>query len=255
MLIDDDKIRQFIIEDTKLSKGEECCGIIVEKNNKLQAIKCNNSAINKKNRFKISRAELNERAKTDKIVGFYHSHPENDLSIQDRAVISKLKLKSIVCNSNTLEVKEFEPDNNISPIIDRPFIAGILDCVELVKDFYKKTFNITISDLTHEIRTIEWSNFENDIKNGKYLNWNNKDYQFLLNFYLSEGFVEVNKDNPQDLDLLLFRFPFCETPTHVMIFNNDRIIHHPYEQDSKMEKYSNYYKKYSVNCLRYKDFL
>jgi proteasome lid subunit RPN8/RPN11 len=255
MIIDDLEIKQFIINDTQSSKGEECCGIIIERKGKLQAIKCENSAKNKNKRFKISRAELNERKKTDKIVAFYHSHEGNELSIQDRAVLSKLNLKSIVCNSKTLEINEFEPDNKISPIVGRPFIAGVLDCVELVKDFYKKTFNIIISDLTHEIRTIEWSNFENDVKSGKYLDWNSKDYQFLLNFYLSNGFVEVSKDNPQDLDLLLFRFPFCETPTHVMIFNNDRIIHHPYEQDSKIEKYSKYYQKYSVNCLRYKDFL
>lgn len=251
MIIDDINIRNFIINYAKEYAPNECCGLILEKNNKIVAIKCNNSAPDKKFRFKISLEDIENNQKDGKIIGFYHSHPEDGLSSQDYAVLNKLNLVSIVCNLSNFEVKEFIPDGSIPSFLKRPFIAGKMDCIELIKDIYQKDLKITLKDFTHPSRFIDWENFEQNISN--YPDWNQESFTCLRDFYLDDGFIEVGPGELREYDLILFRFPFCKTPTHVMLFRNDKIIHHPYNKDSLMEDYNKYYRKYSVNYLRYKD--
>jgi proteasome lid subunit RPN8/RPN11 len=254
MIIDNQEIKDFIINDTINRRPNEACGLVLDIDNKLKVFSCENSAKDTKNRFKISRELINSYSKQGKIIGFYHSHKEQGLSQQDSAVLSKLNLISIVCNIDNLDIQEYNPTNNIPNILNRPFIAGVLDCVELIKDIYKKDLNINIPDLIHEIRNIDWDDFESCVKNSKYSEWNNKNYTFLKDFYLNNGFIEISQDQLREYDLILFRFPFCETATHVMLYRNEKIIHHPFGKDSLIEDYNKYYRKYSVNYLRYKDF-
>jgi len=76
----------------------ECCGIIIKKNNEIDVAECKNVAHNKKELFEISPKDYLKASKTGSIEGYYHSHTENnfDLSGADKAVRISHKIPLIM---------------------------------------------------------------------------------------------------------------------------------------------------------------
>ena len=67
----------------------ECCGIILEdEKNKYDAYRCQNVSNNKNNNFEIDAKSYLGASKRGKIIGYYHSHPNNnrDFSTLDKEV-------------------------------------------------------------------------------------------------------------------------------------------------------------------------
>lgn len=255
MLIDNLQIRKDLIESTKRNFNIEVCGIIVDFDGDIKVIECNNHAQNKKEDFFIDRKELNEKIGNGKLLGYYHSHDgDAELSIQDLAVANKLNLIAIIINKANLEIKEFTPDPTyISAFHDRPFIAGYLDCSELVKDYYYKILNISLPTINHPIKNLSWSDIKEHWEELQC--YNKPDYNYLLDYFLNNGFNLINKNDLQKHDIILCRAREIEAPVHCLIYlGNNNILHHPSERVSGFELYSNFYKKLTTHCLRHNLF-
>lgn len=246
------KTQDFIQQHALSEHPNECCGIVTNLNDEQAPIRCSNLSKNKINEFSL---EIKNR---NNIAFYYHSHAEKEnFSLTDKLISEKTGIKSIlyvVKNNNFLI---YEPKGEIISFTGRPFVRGILDCSELVKDFFERTFNIYIPEIRHEVRFLD-INEENNWENLKHYN-ESKD-EFLKNFYLDNGFSEIDKNkcikNNSFLlrgDLILVRTPKLFVPVHVAVYlENNKILHHPRDRYSLEEEYDLVYKRMTTNILRHK---
>jgi len=254
-ILDNLEIVNAIKSDVIKRRPIEACGLIIE-NNGYYAIPCENTAQNPKDEFLIDRKEIKDKVGNGKIIGYYHSHESNgDLgaSRPDMAVMAKIGLKSIIVDINTLEMKEWDKIDNFIPAFEnRPFVAGYLDCSELVKDYYKKNFNIDIKSCDHPIKHMSWEEIK--IKWNELQDFNKEDYLFFKNYFIENGFIEIDKKDLRQHDVILCRAKEISAPIHALVYiKKDFILHHPSGRYSLMEHYTNFYKKLSVFYLRHKD--
>jgi len=234
----------------------ETCGIIIFNTEfqKPEVCKCNNIAKDPYNFFLIDRKEINEFTKKGEIIGYFHAHTkDSNLSTEDIAVMTKLNIPCIIYNRFEDSLSQTNPDPEFIPGLEgRPFIAGFLDCSELVKDYFKKTLNISLSSMEHPIKFMSWSEIKEHWD--ELQEYNNKDYNFLADYFISNGFYEISRRELQKHDVILCRAKEIEAPVHVLIFlGNGRILHHPSERPSVIEQYNDFYGKLSVKFFRYKD--
>lgn len=105
----------------------------------------------------------------------------------------------------------------------RPFLHGLFDCYTLVKDYYRKTFNIFLP--TNIQRTWEW--------------WLQGENLYLDNAR-NYGFVE-SKDI-QIHDVLIMKLN-SDVPNHAAIYiGNNKILHHVCGRFSTTEEMTSFYK-------------
>lgn len=247
-----ESLKNDLIKSTKRRFRIEVCGIIVEKDNQLNVIECENQAQNKNDDFFIDRKELNEKIGTGKLIAYYHSHDgDTNQSPQDLAVSSKLNLTSVIINKQNFDIQVYEPDpNHIPSFYDRPFIAGYLDCSELIKDYYFKVLNVNLPRIDHPIKHLSWTEIKE--KWEELQEYNKNDYNFLLDYFLNNNFYQIKQEELQLHDIILCRAREIECSVHAIIYlGNNNILHHPSERLSGIENYSNFYKKLTTNCLRY----
>ena len=59
----------------------ECCGLVLSKNNRYETVRCDNVCSNKKESFRISPTEYLSAQKRGRIIAYYHSHPDDDAGV------------------------------------------------------------------------------------------------------------------------------------------------------------------------------
>lgn len=252
------ELKEQIINNCKKISMVEACGLITinRETKKIFVIKGDNIANDPFNNFLLDRKFIELVSETNFIIGYYHSHYSGSAepSIQDQAVINKLKLKCVIWDNVSGAITETNPEDLefIPPYVGRPFLAGILDCSELVKDYYKKSLNIILPTLSHPIKFMSWAEIQ---KNWDSLqSFNSAEYMFFLNYFLDNGFQEVAAKDLKANDIILCRAKEIAAPVHALIYLGDgKILHHPSQRDSILEYYSDFYKKLSVKYIRYKD--
>tara|TARA_R100000808_G_C2106733_1_gene122087 strand:- start:513 stop:845 length:333 start_codon:yes stop_codon:yes gene_type:complete len=76
----------------------ECCGLIIDDGRQLKIIKCKNNSNNKREHFEISSSDFLSASREGKIMGYYHSHTEEnqDFSYVDKAISSAHKLPLVM---------------------------------------------------------------------------------------------------------------------------------------------------------------
>ena len=83
------KIKKNIKQHSADEYPDECCGIILVNEKELcDSHRCKNVSINKRNNFEIDAKSYLDASRKGKIVGYYHSHPNenSDFSDLDKAV-------------------------------------------------------------------------------------------------------------------------------------------------------------------------
>ena len=142
-ILDNQLLKQEIIDNCLSIKVIEACGLICKnKNGVITVVKATNTSPDPFDNFLISGTFIRQISEQKDIIGYYHSHNTGNAqpSIEDLAVINKLKLICIIYDNRSKTITETHPslDPFIPPFDNRPFIAGVLDCSELVRDYYKK---------------------------------------------------------------------------------------------------------------------
>jgi proteasome lid subunit RPN8/RPN11 len=224
---------------------EEVCGVIVRDD---RIIECQNSSEDKANSFLILPEDINRINNDMEIVGFYHSHIGNhemEFSMADKVVSEKTNLPSILYYLPSDSFLVYEPMGYEAPYVNRPNLLGVLDCLTLVQDFFKREFNIIIKDPEHPIR------FSSEIWHESNLNYKNNNT--FADFFKSFGFREVS-DLKQN-DLILMSYGRIKCPIHCAIYlGNNIILHHPPLKESLTEHYQEIYKKRTLFKFRHERF-
>ena len=90
--------RKKIKEHSLSEYPNECCGFLIEKDNDVDVIECENIAFDKKKLFEISAEDYLRSSKKGKIKAYYHSHTEDnfELSGADKAISISHKMPLIM---------------------------------------------------------------------------------------------------------------------------------------------------------------
>lgn len=240
-------IKAAIIAHAKAEYPREACGVIVKK----EYIPCKNIALDDA-QFEIDVIDLVGAEKEGKILAYVHSHPDGSCapSMPDRVQMNLHGLPWIITNG--IDVELHKPDGYQAPLLGREYYHGLLDCYTLVKDYYNRELNITLSDYE---RNDCW--------------WESADSKPLyLDNFKKEGFVEV--DNVQKHDLILVRLGRTEHVNHALVFIGDGslqsertedvisdclVLHHPYGRESLREIYSEAWQRRAAVIIRHKSLI
>lgn len=241
------KIKKAINAHAKRDYPRESCGVIVNK----EYIPCKNIAADDA-QFEIDVIDLVGASKEGKIKAYVHSHPDGTTapSQPDRVQMNLHGLPWIITNG--IEVALHKPDGYQAPLLGREYYHGMLDCYTLVKDYYQRELGITLNDYE---RKDEW--------------WESADSKPLyLDNFKAEGFIEV--DNIQKHDLILVRLGRTEHVNHALVFIGDGhlkseqtddvisdclVLHHPYNQMSLREMYSEQWQRRAAIVIRHKSLI
>ncbi len=221
----------------------ECCGIVL--NNDV-IVPCRNISDTPEKSFIIDSDQIKDYA-NENIVGFYHSHKEyEDFSLADIAFSEKLHKFCILYCVDSNQLKYYYPSGAIIPYVGRPFFVGTLDCFTLSQDFYKREFNINISDLKHSQR-FNWRNW----RSKETLAICGENNSIIKDHFINNDFVEIKKPG-QKGDIILVKLPNIKFAVHVIIYLSNNMILHHVNEFSEIGNYNNVYKRLTTNVLRHK---
>ena len=245
--------RRFMVSAIKhaeLSYPKESCGVVV--GGKYTPIR--NDATTPEEHFVFNTQDYKEALLSGEVEYVIHSHPNtsSNPSDADRLGCEESGVPWIIISVGIgadgspayHDHKEFSPNGWEAPLIGRDFSHGVLDCLTIVLDYYKRERGI---DLGHFEREDGW--------------WDNgKDYYREL--LPKAGFVEVDSLQQGDVVLMQIRAP---VPNHAAIYLEDgvletedchatphSILHHLYGRQSCRDVYGGFWQEKTVSIWRYR---
>jgi len=230
---------------------EEVCGLIISKDNNLVYIAARNIAENKKNHFAIDPNSYMYAASIGKVVACFHSHIKNtSFSWTDINNSFKLNLPYYLYDIKEDKMKYFSPIDHkeYKKYLYLKFNYGKNDCFSLIRSFYKNQLNIEISDPEQD-RAMKYMPPENCLiwSREKYKQWANENN--LLD-------IDVNDISQlKKYDILVFNGLNKGEPNHGMIYiGNELVLHHPFNDISKIESIRKAHFKFLKFTIRHEKF-
>lgn len=228
----------------------EACGVVIRKGNKSLALPCKNVSDTPRTHFVMDVSDYSAAADQGEVIGIWHTHVETSSrpSDADRVGCENSEVPWYVVGvfkagegfrfdaMTTLEPSGFE-----LPYLERPYAFGVLDCWSLVRDYYRREYNIALGDYPRIERF--WAKGCDFF--GDESNWER------------EGFVTLIDELPKEGDLFLMQTDNTGNPNHVAIYiGNDMILHHSYGRLSMREIYGGgYWQKHTVSHKRHRSKL
>lgn len=225
----EDKIRTHLL--TKYP--EEGCGIILNKQGKLEWLPCENVAENKEESFALDSSVYIKAHLLGDIYAIVHSHVNSspDLSEADISASNFLGIKYIVYSIPEGEKREYTPKKAVQKLTGRTYEFGKNDCYTLVKDYYKQEKNITLP-------TMDFKDF-----------WWENGLDYFNQYYKDFGFIEVTSPKPGDGIIFAVR---SNVPNHCGIYlKEDLLLHHAENRLSCRESLYPFWIKNIVRYVRY----
>lgn len=245
-----DSHKELIREVSTRTPNQESCGIfLLKEDGCVQAVPCQNVSPSPENHFIISNLDINNLKSKGQIIGLWHSHPQTmgGPSPADIAICERYNFRGLVYEITSDTFYEYSPIGFEFPFEGRPWYLGILDCLQLVIDYYNKILNISIPYIDNPLLKLppeEWQRLKE----------NSKDANIALNHMTQNGFVEVK--DLKNHDVLLFTPSGFQTPIHFGIFIEPNwLLHHPIDKKSEKILYSRAHKRKTTNILRHKYLL
>lgn len=220
-----EQIKQKIKEHALSKPTEEVCGLILRGG---EVIECKNRASDFEVHFIIAKGDIKKAKKLGWIEAVYHSHIPGDyiedkLSDEDIVIAEYFNIYSVMYSIKEDKFYEYQPTGKPINYIGRPYIRGVLDEFNLIKDYYRKELNI-------EINNFKDRNAENFLKNN--------------------GFVEVGEIKKHDI--LIVRWAGDTNNKKIVLYiENDKIIVHPEFELSKITNYNYGLKKWTEKIFRH----
>lgn len=230
-----------IVEYCTQQAPKEACGLVVLFKGRYVWIPCPNTSPSPEEEFAISPVDFADAEDMGDIIAIVHSHPKGGASpsLADRASQALhgidwliVGLKGDVEN----EIFWLKGDKRIPPLYGRTYLWHVQDCGSFIKDFYAQEYGIEVTEYYRE------ENF-----------WE-KGIQPYLDNYVKLGFVEIDKREMMEGDVLLMQIGATSVATHAAVYIGDnKIAHHITGRLSCREVYGQYYQDRTVKAIRHKD--
>lgn len=222
---------------------KEACGLVA--GGKYYA--CENTHPTPLESFRIDPERYAEIEDLAPIEAVFHSHPDHDAtpSAADRAACNASKLPWLILSIKEGLAAGWESLKPVGePLVGRVFVHGVLDCLTIVLDFYRREMGIELGNYHRED------------------DWWNKGHNLYLDLLPAAGFVKVSDLKHGDVVLMQIRAP---VPNHAGIYLESgiltsepdlypapgSILHHMYGRDSKRDPYGGYWAENTVSIWRY----
>ena len=230
-----DGIKEKILIHAKDEFPKESCGLIAIVKGRSRYFPCKNIADTPDEHFVLDPDDYIAVEQKGRVISVVHSHPKTNHapSPADRVACEKSGLSWHVVNPQTELFGYCEPEGFELDYVGREFSHGIVDCYSMWKDFYKREFNIEMSE--YERRDGWWDKGEN----------------LYLDNYEKEGMREIEIKDIQYGDIILMCLE-ASVPNHCAVYIGDgQILHHVMHRLSSRDVYGGYYQKATAKILRH----
>ncbi|MBP98774.1 peptidase P60 [Candidatus Poribacteria bacterium] len=214
---------------------KEAVGLVHVVKGKNRYFKCKNIAETPDEHFILDPDDYLKAETKGEITAVVHSHPKTSPapSPADMVACEASGLPWFIVNPNTETWGSYTPNGFELPYVGREFSHGIVDCYSLVRDFYKREFNLELNDYN---RRDQW--------------WYKGENMYLDNF-AKEGFKEIDISEVGYGDLFLMQLE-SPVPNHAAIYLDQGIVlHHVQGRLSSRDVYGGYYQKVTAKVLKH----
>jgi len=227
--------RRDIIFHARRDFPRESCGLVVVRSGKEIYFPCANLSSDPNN-FIMSPKDYAAAEDLGDIVRIIHSHcnvgPEPSQADLVACEVSGLPWSIISIPNETWG--ECKPSGYHAPLIGRVWVHGVLDCYELVRDWYQAERGVI---LPHFERSEEW--------------WKKGQNLYVENFQAAGFKVMPEGTQPVIGDGLIMQLG-SEVPNHAAIYlGEDLMLHHVQNRLSCREVFGGYWKKNTVAIVRH----
>ena len=229
------EIKEKALAHAKEEYPKEAVGLVHVIKGKNRYFKCQNLAETPDEHFILNPKDYLEAEKKGEIIAVVHSHPKTNPapSPADKVACEASGLPWFIVNPNTETWGEYKPEGWELPYVGREFSHGIVDCYSLVRDFYKREFDLQLNDYN---RRDQW--------------WEKGENMYLDNF-AKEGFKETTLEQIAYGDLFLMQLE-SPVPNHAGIYLGDGVVlHHVQGRLSSRDVYGGYYQKVTAKVLKH----
>jgi proteasome lid subunit RPN8/RPN11 len=223
----------------------ECCGLVLVVKGRERYQSCTNVAQGTEH-FVLAAEEYAAAADLGEILAVVHSHPDAPAQPSQADLVS--------CEASGLpwhivrvdladgapvarEMVTIEPSGYQAPLVGRQFSHGVLDCYQLIVDWYSRERGITLKQFS---RADEW--------------WNDGKSDLYTEGFPRAGFVKLPDGAPPETgDVVLMQIRAKNgVPNHAGVYlGDDLILHHLHGRLSSRDVYGGYYREVTRAVLRY----
>jgi proteasome lid subunit RPN8/RPN11 len=223
----------------------ECCGLLVVVKGRRRYVPCTNAAAGT-DHFILPATEYAAADDLGEIVAIVHSHPD--------APAQPSQADLVACEASGLpwhivrvdlvdgaplagELVTIEPTGYQAPLVGRQFSHGVLDCYQLIVDWYARERGIELKQFA---RADNW--------------WNDSKSDLYNDGFPQAGFVKLADGASMDVgDVILMQIRAMNgVPNHAAIYLGDGLIlHHLHGRLSSRDVYGGYFRDTTHSFLRY----
>jgi len=215
----------------------EACGLIVDD----CYVPCQNIHEQPEKFFTLCPKAYAKASKKGDIRAVFHSHTNdyNRFSPSDARACRQGNLPWLMYCTTTDDWHYADPTGN-APYEGRQWSYGIHDCYSLVRDFYKKEFQIELADF----------------ERGDEMEWEKPSWNMFENNFQGQGFIVCERAE-QKGDVLLMQLQ-APLPNHVGVLakpDGNIFYHHLLDRLSEANIYGGYWEKNTNKVLRHRELV
>ncbi len=223
----------------------ECCGLVAVIKGRERYIACTNAAVGT-DHFALPAEQYAAAEDQGEIVAIVHSHPDvpAEPSQADLVACEASGLPWHIVRVDTIdgtplagELMTIEPTGYQAPLVGRQFSHGVLDCYQLIVDWYARERGVTLKQFS---RADNW--------------WDDGKSDLYTEGFPQAGFVKLAPDAPmEEGDVILMQIRSRNgVPNHAAIYLGDGLmLHHLHGRLSSRDIYGGWYLESTHAILRY----
>lgn len=223
----------------------ECCGLVLVVKGRERYQPCTNAAQGSEH-FVLPAEEYAAAADQGEILAVVHSHPNAPAAPSQADLVSCeasglpwhiMRVDLVDGAPAADEMVTIEPSGYEAPLVGRQFSHGVLDCYQLIVDWYARERGIALKQFA---RADEW--------------WNDGKSDLYTEGFPQAGFVKLPDGAPIEVgDVILMQIRARNgVPNHAAIYLGDGLIlHHLHGRLSSRDLYGGYYLENTRAILRY----
>lgn len=223
----------------------ESCGLVLIVKGRERYFPCTNAAQGTEH-FVLPAEEYAAAEEMGEIIAVVHSHPDAPARPSQADLVSceasglpwHIVRVDLIDGTPTVgEMATFEPSGYKAPLVGRQFSHGVLDCYQLVVDWYAQERGITLPQFC---RPDDW--------------WNDGTSDLYNDGFPKAGFVRLPDGAPLEVgDVILMQIRAKNgVPNHAGIYlGNDMLLHHMHGRLSSRDIFSGWYREVTRCVIRY----
>lgn len=238
-----DELRQALLDHAQACMPAECCGLVFRVHGELglRYAPASNLATEAGDRFVLDPQTWADCEDAGDIVAVVHSHPNESANPSDADGVGceAWGLPWLIVGFPSGVMVQLDPSGWRAPLQGRRFHFGVLDCWQLVRDFFARELSI------------ELPNF--DRKDNFWQASEERPARDLVHEHLAEAGFDLVNDEPRRGDVLLMRIRSVDIDNHLAVYLGDsRFLHVQPGRFSKVEIWGDAWRRRTLGIARHR---